>query len=42
MLILKRVEKVVDKYYNSQKFNNIFHFFYYKFDTPFDFFYLFR
>lgn len=39
ILILKRVEKVVDKYYNSQKFNNILDFFYYKFDTPFDFFY---
>lgn len=39
MLKLKRVEEMVDKYYNSQKFNNIIKFFYPKFDTPFDFFY---
>ena len=36
---LKRVEAVVDKYYNSQKYNNILNFFYLKFDTPFEFFY---
>lgn len=35
---LKKVEEVVDKYYNSQKFNNILEFFYKKFDTPFEFF----
>ena len=38
MQILKRVEAVVDKYYNSQKFNTILQFFYNKFDTPYDFF----
>ena len=35
---LKKVEEVVDKYYNSQKFKNILEFFYKKFDTPFEFF----
>ncbi|NLK96399.1 MAG: B12-binding domain-containing radical SAM protein [Clostridiales bacterium] len=35
---LKKVEEMVDKYYNSQKFNNILSFFYKKFETPFDFF----
>ena len=39
LLKLKRVEAVVDKYYNSQKFNNILKFFYPKFETPYDFFY---
>lgn len=39
ILILKKVEAVVDKYYNSQKFNNILNYFYPKFDTPFKFFY---
>lgn len=39
ILKLKRVEAVVDKYYNSQKFNHILEFFYQKFDTPFEFFY---
>lgn len=38
MLRLKKVEEVVDKYYNSQKFNNILEFFYDKFETPFEFF----
>ena len=37
--ILKRVEAVVDKYYNSQKFNTILEFFYDKFETPYEFFY---
>lgn len=37
--ILKRVEAVVDKYYNSQKFNTILEFFYKKFETPYEFFY---
>lgn len=36
---LKRVEGVVDKYYNSQKFNGILEFFYKKYKKPFDFFY---
>ena len=36
---LKRVEKMVDKYYNSQKFDNILKYFVEKFNTPFDFFY---
>ena len=35
----KRVEEVVDKYYNSQKFNGILKFFYKKFKEPYDFFY---
>ena len=35
---LKKVEEVVDKYYNSQKFNNILNYFYPKFETPFIFF----
>ncbi|MBD7909948.1 B12-binding domain-containing radical SAM protein [Clostridium cibarium] len=39
ILILKKVEAVVDKYYNSQKFNNILNYFYPKFDTAFKFFY---
>ena len=36
---LKRVEEVVDKYYNSQKFNNILNYFIDKYKTPFDFYY---
>lgn len=39
LIILKRVEKMVDKYYNSQKFSNILKYFVEKFDTPFDFYY---
>ena len=39
MIKLKKVEEMVDKYYNSQKFNNILNFFYEKYNTPFDFFY---
>lgn len=38
LLILKKVEHMVDKYYNSQKFNNIINFFINKFETPFEFF----
>ncbi|MEG2291207.1 MAG: B12-binding domain-containing radical SAM protein [Clostridium sp.] len=38
LLILKKVEEMVDKYYNSQKFNNIIKFFIPKFETPFDFY----
>jgi len=36
---LKKVEEMVDKYYNSEKFNNILNFFTDKFETPFDFYY---
>ena len=36
---LKRVEKMVDKYYNSQKFSTILKYFVEKFNTPFDFYY---
>jgi len=36
---LKRVEKMVDKYYNSQKFSTILTYFVGKFNTPFDFYY---
>lgn len=39
IIILKKVEEVVDKYYNSQKFNNILKYFYNKYDRPYDFFY---
>ena len=39
LIILKRVEKMVDKYYNSQKFSTILNYFVEKFDTPFDFYY---
>lgn len=39
ILILKRVEEVLDKYYNSNKFSNILKFFVTKFKTPFDFYY---
>ncbi len=39
IIILKKVEEVVDKYYNSQKFNNILRYFYNKYDSPYDFFY---
>ncbi|MGL5354911.1 MAG: B12-binding domain-containing radical SAM protein, partial [Clostridium sp.] len=38
LLILKKVEEMVDKYYNSQKFNNIIKFFVPKFESPFDFY----
>jgi len=36
---LKRVEKMVDKYHNSQKFDNILKYLVEKFDSPFDFYY---
>ncbi|MGH4051082.1 MAG: B12-binding domain-containing radical SAM protein [Clostridium sp.] len=36
---LKRVEKMVDKYHNSQKFYNILKYFIEKFQSPFDFYY---
>lgn len=39
LLKLKKVEEMVDKYYNSQKFTNIIKYLVNKFDTPFDFYY---
>ncbi|MDO4535625.1 MAG: DUF4080 domain-containing protein [Clostridium perfringens] len=39
LLELKKVEKMVDKYYNSGKFNNALEFFLSKFDTPFQFYF---
>lgn len=38
LVVLKRVEEVVDKYYNSGKFEDIIDFFLPKFCSPFDFF----
>jgi radical SAM superfamily enzyme YgiQ (UPF0313 family) len=38
LLLLKRVEEMVDKYYNSQKFGTIIKYFLPKFKTPFDFY----
>ena len=38
LLRLKKIEAMVDKYYNSQKFKNILAFFQDKFPSPFDFF----
>lgn len=38
LIDLKKVEHMVDKYYNSQKFNNILNYFYPKFTEPFNFF----
>jgi radical SAM superfamily enzyme YgiQ (UPF0313 family) len=38
LTLLKRVEEMVDKYYNSQKFNTIIRYFIGKFQTPFDFY----
>jgi radical SAM superfamily enzyme YgiQ (UPF0313 family) len=38
LLLLKRVEEMVDKYYNSQKFSTIIKYFIPKFKTPFDFY----
>ena len=38
LLVLKKVEHMVDKYYNSQKFNNIIKFLINSFDTPYDFY----
>lgn len=39
LIKLKKVEEMVDKYYNSQKFSNIIKYLVNKFDTPFDFYY---
>ncbi|WP_446899571.1 B12-binding domain-containing radical SAM protein [Clostridium sp. LBM24168] len=38
ILILKKVDTVVDKYYNSRKFSNILKYFFNEFDNPFDFY----
>ena len=38
LLILKKVESMVDKYYNSQKFNNIIKYLIKSFETPYDFY----
>jgi radical SAM superfamily enzyme YgiQ (UPF0313 family) len=38
LILLKRVEKMVDKYYNSQKFNTLLKYFTPKFETAFDFY----
>ncbi|MDU4883273.1 B12-binding domain-containing radical SAM protein [uncultured Clostridium sp.] len=38
LLILKKIENMVDKYYNSQKFNNIIKFLINSFKTPYDFY----
>lgn len=37
--ILKKVEQMMDKYYNSQKFSTILRYFVEKFNTPFEFYY---
>ncbi|MGL5414345.1 MAG: DUF4080 domain-containing protein [Clostridium sp.] len=39
LLELKKVEHMVDKYYNSGKFKYILEYFYPKYDNPFEFFY---
>lgn len=39
LLKLKKVEEMVDKYYNSQKFNNIINYLVKQFNNPFDFYY---
>ncbi|MDU5109384.1 MAG: B12-binding domain-containing radical SAM protein [Clostridium sp.] len=39
LLKLKKVEEMVDKYYNSQKFNNIINYLVKQFENPFDFYY---
>lgn len=39
LIVLKRVEEVLDKYYNSGKFNTIIKYFEDKFSSPFDFYY---
>ncbi len=39
ILKLKKVEEMVDKYYNSQKYNYIIRYFEKKFNSPFDFYY---
>ncbi len=38
LLILKKVEGMFDKYYNSQKFNNIIKYLIKSFETPYDFY----
>ncbi|WP_179945243.1 B12-binding domain-containing radical SAM protein [Clostridium carboxidivorans] len=38
IIILKRIEEVLDKYYNSRKFDNVLNYFLPKFKTPFDFY----
>ena len=39
LLKLKKIEEMVDKYYNSQKFNHIIKYFEKKFNSPFEFYY---
>lgn len=39
LLILKKVEAMVDKYYNSGKFNTVLKYFEMNFETPFNFYY---
>ena len=39
ILKIKKIEEVVDKYYNSQKFGNILKYFVPKFSSPFDFYF---
>ncbi|MFC0906186.1 B12-binding domain-containing radical SAM protein [Clostridium sp. MT-14] len=39
LVVLKRIEKMVDKYYNSGKFTHILNYFATKFKTAFDFYY---
>lgn len=39
IVVLKKIEHMVDKYYNSGKFANIIKYFIYKFEQPFDFYY---
>lgn len=39
LLLLKKVEAIVDKYYNSCKFNNVIKFFLNIYEKPFDFYY---
>jgi radical SAM superfamily enzyme YgiQ (UPF0313 family) len=39
LLMLKRVEEMVDKYYNSQKFSSIIKYLLPSFETPFDFYF---
>jgi anaerobic magnesium-protoporphyrin IX monomethyl ester cyclase len=39
LVILKKVEQMLDKYYNSQKFSTILKYFVEKFSTPFEFYY---
>ncbi|WPC44764.1 B12-binding domain-containing radical SAM protein [Clostridium sp. JS66] len=38
IIILKRIEEVLDKYYNSRKFDNVLNYFLPKFETSFDFY----